>query len=132
MGAWGHGPFENDDAGDWICELEDSNDFSVVEAALEAVARPGTDTLEAPDCSTAVAAAEVVAASLGHPVAGLPEEAVAWVAGRKAAPPRIVGLAKKALAAIKSKSELRDLWEESDGFDEWSKSVSDLEARLGR
>ncbi len=129
MGAWGHGPFENDDAGDWIAELEESEDFSVVQAALEAVVRPGT-YLEAPECSTAIAAAEVVAASLGRPVTGLPEEAGAWIAARGAAPPRIVGLAKQALAAIRSESELRDLWEEGDGFDEWVKSMSDLEARI--
>lgn len=30
MGAWGHGPFDNDDAGDWVWELEESEDFSVV------------------------------------------------------------------------------------------------------
>jgi hypothetical protein len=132
MGAWGHGPFENDDAGDWVWELEQSEDFSVVQAALEAATRPGVDYLEAPDCSIAVAAAEVVAATLGQPVAGLPAEVVAWVAARGAASPKIVGSARKAIAAIAAKSELRDLWEESDAFDAWSRSVQDLAARLAR
>ena len=130
MGAWGHGPFENDDAGDWVWELEESEDFSVVQAALETVTRPGIDYIEAPDCSVAVAAAEVVAASLGRPAPSLPEEATAWVADRGAPPKQLVALAKQALAAIKSKSELRDLWEESESFDEWVQSVAGLEARL--
>jgi hypothetical protein len=130
MGAWGHGPFENDDAGDWVLELEESEDFSVVQAALESVTRQGGAEIEAPDCSIAVAAAEVVAASLGRPVAGLPDEAATWVAGRGAAPKTVVALAKQALMAVKSKSELRDLWEESDCFGEWVKSLVSLEARL--
>lgn len=130
MGTWGHGPFDNDDAGDWVWELEESQDFSAVQAALEAVTRPGIGYIEAPDCSTAVAAAEVVAASLGRPTPSLPKEATAWVASRGSPPKQVVALAKQALAAIKSKSELRDLWEESESFNEWVQSLAGLEARL--
>ena len=130
MGAWGHGPFENDDAGDWVWELAESEDFSLVQAALETVTRPGNDFLEAPDCSIAVAAAAVVAASLGRPDPSLPEEASAWVAEHGAPPKPLVALAKKALAAIKSKSELRDLWEETETFDDWVRSLVVIEGRL--
>lgn len=128
MGAWGHGPFENDDAGDWIGELEDANDFwAFVRSTLDSIASAGDEYLEAPDCSMTVAAAEVVAASLGRPV---DEEVQAWVSGQSAAPTEIVDLARRAVGAIKSKSELRELWEEGDGFEEWLASMKDLEARL--
>jgi hypothetical protein len=30
MGAWGHDSFDNDDAGDWVYELEESSDMSVI------------------------------------------------------------------------------------------------------
>ncbi len=39
MGAWPHEPFGNDDAGDWACELEETEDLSYVEAALGCSAR---------------------------------------------------------------------------------------------
>jgi hypothetical protein len=64
MGATGAGPFENDDALDFLDELEDS-DHDVrrkrVESALDRVVR-ASGYVEAPTMSQAVAAAVVVAA----------------------------------------------------------------------
>ena len=57
MGAWGSGPFENDDACDWLDELADSGVAALREALALADA---ADYLEAPDGSVVVAAAEVV------------------------------------------------------------------------
>ena len=63
MGAWGSGHFENDDAMDWVWELEADRDGSVVRAALGAVAEladlPSTWRHLPP--SSAIAAAAVVA-----------------------------------------------------------------------
>ena len=45
MGTWSHEPFANDDAGDWLSELSESNDFSVIEGALNSLAnRPNPST----------------------------------------------------------------------------------------
>lgn len=53
MGAWGVLAFENDDASDWVLDLEGTNDFRLVEAAIE--------TLEAEaDCMVAAAQAQAV------------------------------------------------------------------------
>ena len=38
MGAWGHDNFENDDASDWLYELAESEDLSVV---IDPLALPG-------------------------------------------------------------------------------------------
>jgi len=35
MGAWGTGTFENDDAADWIAELDESNTVQPVVSALQ-------------------------------------------------------------------------------------------------
>ncbi|MCB9886839.1 MAG: DUF4259 domain-containing protein [Planctomycetes bacterium] len=129
MGAWGHGSFDNDDAGDWVWELEESSDFRVVKTALDAVVSE-SDHLEAPACSEAVAAAEIVAAALGRPVAELPDEARAWVEEHRDVPPDIAILARRAVTAIADKSELRDLWEESEYFAQWQSSMADLAARI--
>lgn len=75
-GAWGPGAFENDDALDWTWELESSRGSSVLVSAFERVVS-SAGYIEAPDCSAAIAAAEVVAALRAKPHAQLPENVVA-------------------------------------------------------
>jgi hypothetical protein len=131
VGAWGAGVFENDDAGDWVWELEDDNDASVLHEALAAaVDTPLDEPVEAPDASNALAAAEIVAAARGHQGAQLPSEAREWI-GRNAAvvDARTVALATAAVERISINSELKDLWEDAQS-DEWSLVVSDLLERL--
>jgi hypothetical protein len=131
MGAWSHEPFGNDDAGDWIYELEDSTDFSVIERTLAAVVTQAADYLEAPECTSALAAAEIVAALIGHPVATLPESAAAWVRGKAKPDDALIAQAKSAVTAILGASELQELWEESDHYAKWQEVTKDLLARLG-
>ena len=47
MGAWGVGTFENDDASDWVYQLEEAGDLDLVEVTLQAAADPEA-YLEAP------------------------------------------------------------------------------------
>lgn len=61
MRAWSHESFGNDDAGDWIAQLEERNDLALVESTLDAVLAMGDDYLKAPEACEAIAAAEVVA-----------------------------------------------------------------------
>nr|WP_254696248.1 DUF4259 domain-containing protein [Lysobacter enzymogenes] len=62
MGAWGVGTFENDDALDWLGDLTDTDDSAAVRALLaQALA---SDCLDAPDATTALAAAETVLSML--------------------------------------------------------------------
>lgn len=131
MGAWSHEPFGNDDAADWLSELEESNDLSVIESALSAVTDEAEEYLEAPQCSSALAAAEVVAALLGMPAKSLPEEATAWVSGKPQPTAALVAKAKGAVAAVLSSSELQELWAESDDYSQWQAATKDLLARLG-
>ncbi|RYD66813.1 MAG: DUF4259 domain-containing protein, partial [Verrucomicrobiaceae bacterium] len=80
MGSWGVLPFENDDALDWVWELEDAENFAVLELALEDVASAeAEDYIEAPQAEEALAAAEVVAALLGKPLDDLPEPVDAFL-----------------------------------------------------
>src|SRR5437868_5730136 len=100
MGAWDHGTFDNDDASDWVYELEDTTDFALVEESLEAVAL-SCSVLESSACCTALAAAEVVAAARGRASDSLPESVAAWVAGRGKPKDSLVVLARRAVAAVK-------------------------------
>ncbi|MCU4122376.1 DUF4259 domain-containing protein [Variovorax sp. N23] len=62
-GAWGEGPFDNDDAQDWLIECSSSAGPGTIAEAINAALRPGY--LEADAGSVAVAAAEVIAAADG-------------------------------------------------------------------
>ena len=132
MGAWGLGAFENDDALDWVAELEEDESGDAVRRALDAAADAG-GYLEAPEGAEALAAAEVVAAAAGRPGEGLPEEVEAWVAAHGGA---VAGEAERARRAVDrvaaADSELRELWEEAEGSaGPWHELLADLRRRLG-
>lgn len=132
-GAWDTGPFANDDALDWVWELSESNDLSVIENTLNSAAN-STDYLEAPTASMAIAAAEVVAALRGNPRPQLPEEVTAWVQTHSVAvEDDLLKVARQAIENTKKKdaSELAQLWMESeDLMDAWLKDLDDLLKRL--
>jgi hypothetical protein len=75
MGVWGYLPFENDDALDWLEELEAGGS----DVFRQALAKAGDRYVEAPDGAVALAAAEVTAASQGNPLGDLPENVTDWV-----------------------------------------------------
>ena len=132
-GGWDVGPFDNDDALDWVWELSESNDLSVVEEAVQsAISTSGY--LEAPTASIAVAAAEVVAALKGQPRAQLPDEVTSWVASNQLeVDDQLVKAARQAIVHVKNSesSELAQLWSDSEELlNQWHKDLADLERRL--
>lgn len=132
MSAWSPNSFDNDDALDWLDDLCDSGDEYVVGAALAVVADwPDGEFLEAIDCCVAIAAAEMVAAAMGMPPADFPQEAEEWL--ERTAPEygkQEAVLARRAIARIKANSELKDIWKESELYEEWLGAIEDLERRL--
>ena len=137
MGAWGTGSFENDDAVDWVADLEASDDLVVIEATLARVAEAGDAYLEVPDGASTVAAVEILAALLGEPDTTLADEARGWVASHASLgiPVAAVELASAALTRVRSdsqRSKLSGLWEDSGDAAKWVTAIEDLEQRLGR
>lgn len=134
MGAWGVSAFENDDGCDFVYELEEVDDFSVVESAIDTV-NEADGYLEAPDAGAALAACEVIAMANGRGGVKNPSTEIvdAWIARHKLKPSaQLVQRAKGAITRVLGEeSELRELWDESDHAKEWRKAVEDLRARLG-
>ena len=134
MGAWDHTPFGNDDASDWGEDLRSCEDLSFVEETLDTVIRSGEEYLEAPESSHAIAAAEVVARLQGRfGVRDSYTESVdQWIAAHPLTVP--VALALKAHAALDRilarPSELLELWEESDDFESWKDTITELKSRI--
>ena len=134
MGAWGFDSFENDDAADWVADFCDAPDPTLVSNTLSAVANlDAGEYLEAPDCSVAIAAAEVVAALKNAPNTNLPDGTETCLSRLEFnADPNWITLALKAINRIRADSELKELWDESDTPAEWHASVNSLEERLRR
>lgn len=129
MGAWGHRSFDNDDALDWLGDLEEQGPILVQDALEQIVALVAYDD----SCSAALAAAELVAAAHGRGDDRLNETAAAWLRGNRAEVATIDRkLAHRAVERIVTKSELRDLWSEGGDASEWESDVRELMHRLAR
>lgn len=150
MGAWDAGSFQNDWALDWVADLCERGDAASVRTALSLTLehrhvpqpsligrilgrRPVEHCLEAREASQALAAAEIVAFWLGNPASQYPDELAEWSRRRcDSLSPEVVALAQQAVSVIKTKSELKDLWDEGDGIvaAKWYVVIADLERRL--
>ncbi len=132
MGAWGAGPFENDDALDFLGELGELPADDVagrLEAAL-AVAAQGY--LELPEASAAIAAAGLIAVARGAAFEGLDENVMALAqSGGLQDTARLRDLAMTALARVTGESsEWQEPWSESESSAEANAMVADLRSAL--
>jgi hypothetical protein len=130
VGAWGTGSFENDDASDWVGELDTIAPADLTKILVQAADNPAY--LEAPAAYVAVAAGEVVAALKGSPAEGAPAAVVEWAKKHpQALTPELKAIAIRALDRVRRNSELKDLWMEADGLNDWIAAMRDLQGRLG-
>ena len=129
MGGWGAGSFENDDAQDFLGTLHEKQPADLQSLLSHTADHEGY--LEAPECSVTIAAAEVVATAKGNPPQAVPKQIAEWVSKVEGAPSaEMLDLARRAVERVRANSELKDLWLEAEGLNEWSAALRDLEARL--
>jgi len=128
MAGWGSGSFDNEDAHNWLDQLARLTPDDLKQ--LLSRADDGA-YLEAPESSVLVAAAEAVAALKGAPAEAAPPAIIEWTSKNKAASlPQMAPLAIRAVQRVRTNSELKDLWLQADGLNEWSANLRDLEKRL--
>jgi uncharacterized protein DUF4259 len=138
MPGWGTGSFENEDAQSFLGRL---NSMGVDDLRPILARADEDDYLEAPESSITVAAAEVVAALVvsadgmaareGASSPAMPRQIADWTSKNKTGvPPDLVDLARRAVEKVRTKSELKDLWLEAEGLNEWSTALRELEQRL--
>ena len=134
MGAWGIDALGNDAACDWVYGLDECNDLALVEETLNKALAEGAEYLESPDACEALAAIEVIARLQGNwgEKNSYSESMDAWVEKTELAPSQeLAEKAHKVIARILADdSELRELWQESEEFDEWKASVKNLADRV--
>lgn len=131
MSAWAHGPFDNDDGLDFIDDLAEAPSWRTVVQALDYVTKQA-GYLEAPEGAIAVAAAAIVAASVGE-ILILPDNHRELKAALGAPPEGTASLARKALARVVAPaSELDELWQEGDDHDAWLTQIAALQSTLSK
>lgn len=132
MGAWGIGNFENDDALDWIPSVIASSNTNLIIKALRTIDE-NEDYIEAPECCEALCAIEIISAQKSGIYDALPDELKAWLKKPHGLLRMSIcfseneyALAQKVLSRIIEDSELKELWEESDDYEEWCSIQSKL------
>jgi hypothetical protein len=132
MGAWGYGPFENDPALDWLystSRLLDGSSFEPLTKLFAKLLDESLDYLEVDDASAVVVASLIVAALADHDTSNLPEDVQAWVKDKNAdlSP---IKQAREALHKVATDSELKELWEEVENYDNWQAINQEILSRL--
>jgi hypothetical protein len=115
---------------DWLSRLAAIGPADLAKIFTQAADDPAY--LEAPTASIVVAAGEVLAALNGSPAPAAPPAIDEWVKKyTQITTPELNALAVRALERVRKDSELKDLWMEADGLNDWTAVVRDLQTRLG-
>jgi len=129
MPGWGTGSFENEDAQGFLSELKSLGPDDLKK--ILARAADGEDYLAAAESGAAIAAAEVVAVAKGNPPQAIPQPIAEWAGKVEGAPSaEMSDLARRAVERVRTNSELKDLWLEAEGLNEWSAALRELQGRL--
>ena len=130
MTAWAPGPFDHEEAADFIEDLAEAPDWRMVMTLMEHAASV-SGYLEEAEAELAVAAAAVVASCVG---AGsvLPDSHADLKATMGKPPEGAANLARRALArVVGTASELDETWQEGDDHDAWLTQIAGLQSLLG-
>lgn len=128
MPGWGTGSFENEEAQTFLTQLKS---LSIDDLSAVLTRAADHDYSAAPDASVAIVVAEIVATARGNPPHSVPTQIAEWIANIEGSPSsQMSELARRAVEKVRTNSELKDLWLEAEGLNEWSAALRDLEERL--
>ena len=131
MGAWGNRNFENDQAMDFVGGFTANPSLKSLDEALATVIEQGEEEeyIEVEEACAALAAAEILAATLAKPAPDFPQELQPVLATIQLNA-TLQKKARKAVKQIVKGSELQELWAESGDLEEWLAIQTDLLERL--
>ena len=118
MGTWGLAAFENDDAGDFLYEIEEAGSWVPAMQAMQKVILT-FGYLEAPESQRGLAAATLVAAARSRSEVTVSEDAAALLDMLPPPPPLSAWLAKRTIGRVLNRSELQELWAEGSELEDW-------------
>ena len=133
-GYWGTGTLSNDGAADFLGEVVSDNNVERLRSALAGAALGDGRYLDDESASRALAAAELIAATIGRPSEHLPDASRQWaVKHTREADAALVKLAIAAIDRIVKDSETRELLMQGSSakmLNEWEANVRHLRSRL--
>jgi hypothetical protein len=122
--------FDNDVVTDWLYDLRRTDDLTIVSKALTNAVETRGRLFER-ECTLGIAAAEIVAAMVGHPSSDIPFTFEDYIERAKGyLSPALVETALAAVERIRTGSELQQIWDEREDGAAWRDSLHDLEDRL--
>jgi hypothetical protein len=130
IGAWGNGPFDNDDAADLLAELAGMDAVGRAQRVQTALILPD-GYLEVDSGSMAIAAAALVAAASGMQLDGPVEAQELIRSGTIPSDDQIRGHAREVLSRVSmGDSEWRELWAEADSLAEVEGMLTNIRLSL--
>jgi uncharacterized protein DUF4259 len=128
MPGWGTGSFENEEAQNFLAKL---NSLGIEDLSPILASATAHGYLDAPASSVTIVVAEIVAAAMGNPPQAVPSQITEWIAQIEGSPSsQMSDLARRAVEKVRTNSELKDLWLEAEGLNDWSAVLRNLEKRL--
>ncbi len=127
MGVWGTGPFENDNALDFVAEIQ-GVDGLIEEVRLQEV---GGEIAIDKACRLIVVG-ECVAAMRGHRHPDIPDRLAQAIQAFDPPSDDLYDKARDSLSMVITNSELSDLWADSDDRGEFNRAMTDLIDRLNQ
>jgi hypothetical protein len=118
MGAWGLAAFENDDAGDFLYEIEEAGSWAPAVQAMQKVILT-FGYLEAPESQRGLAAATLIAAARSRSEVPVSEDAADLLDILPPPPPLSAWLARLTIGRVLNRSELQELWAEGSELEDW-------------
>lgn len=135
MGAWGHGPFDDDAALDFVSDLEEAEDPKeiIIEALDFAI---DSDYLETDEANAAIVSAAYIDSSINgtkYTTEGMDEPYEVDTFPARFPELDLSDLKNKAVAALEKvigeESELKELWDESEE-PAWQQGIEEMIKRL--
>lgn len=129
MGAWGSGPFDNDDAADLMMELEDVPSWDSVRFVFNEVLA-NEDYVELPEGARAYAAAALLTVALGK--SDISAQDYLMILAEMGRPPAdLAAIGKAAVKRLSTgDSEIRELYLDSGSYNAWLEAVRATEEAL--
>lgn len=132
MGAWGAGPFENDDGADFLYLAEANPAPAIADAFARVASLPAQEPADTTVAAYAVAAAALVAAAhSGTPSGALDDDDQEWIESHPfAVTGELRAAARAAIERVRHNSELIELWDEAGAIDDVRSELDAILAAL--
>lgn len=129
---WGVNTFDNNDAIEWLKDIEKNNDFKKVNTLIKSLNDlADLDDVVLKECTEALAAIELVASAKTDNFKTFPADKLEWLSNAEYSFSEAeIKAALKLAQSIKKDSEIRELFLDSPMLKTWNEYMDDLIKKL--